>query len=93
MPRSSRADRDVFSLELADIVAVQQELQEALFADGWVRHGWPEALGGLGGDTHHHAVVYDELGRRRVPIPESYLTVETLGPDAERVQRIWRSGT
>ncbi len=72
--------RDVFSLELADIVAVQQELQEALFADGWVRHGWPEALGGLGGDARHRAVVYDELGRRRVPIPESYLTVETLVP-------------
>src|SRR5213076_3012470 len=72
--------RDVFSLELADIVAVQQELQEALYADGWVRHGWPEELGGLGGDARHRAVVYDELGRRRVPIPETYLTVETLLP-------------
>ncbi len=72
--------RQCFSLELADIVGVQQELQEELFAAGWVRHGWPEDLGGLGGDARHRAAVYDELGGRRVPIPESYLTVETLVP-------------
>ena len=72
--------RRCFSLELADVAAVQEELQEELFAGGWVRYGWPEELGGLGGDARHRAVVYDELGRRRVPIPESYLTVETLVP-------------
>jgi len=72
--------RGVFSLDLDHIVAVQRELQEDLFTHGWVRYGWPEDLGGLGGDARHRAVVYDELGRRRVPIPESYLTVETLIP-------------
>jgi alkylation response protein AidB-like acyl-CoA dehydrogenase len=72
--------RTFFSLELADVVDVQRELQEELFAAGWVRHGWPEELGGLGGDARHRAAVYDELGLRRVPIPESYLTVETLVP-------------
>ena len=58
--------RDVFSLELADVVAVQQEFQAELFASGWARHGWPEELGGLGGDARHRAMLYDELGRRRV---------------------------
>ena len=72
--------RGCFSLELADVAAVQRELQEELYAAGWVRYGWPEELGGLGGGARHRAVVYDELGRRRVPIPESYLTVETLVP-------------
>jgi alkylation response protein AidB-like acyl-CoA dehydrogenase len=72
--------RECFSLDLADVVEVQRELQDAMFEAGWVRHGWPEDLGGLGGDARHRAAVYDELGRRRVPIPESYLTVETLIP-------------
>jgi hypothetical protein len=72
--------RTCFSLELTEVVDVQRELQEELFAGGWVRHGWPEALGGLGGDARHRAVLYDELGVRRVAIPESYLTVETLVP-------------
>jgi hypothetical protein len=72
--------RECFSLDLADVVEVQCELQDAMFEAGWVRHGWPEDLGGLGGDARHRAAVYDELGRRRVPIPESYLTVETLIP-------------
>jgi alkylation response protein AidB-like acyl-CoA dehydrogenase len=72
--------REFFSLELIDVVTVQQEFQEELFTGGWVRCGWPEELGGLGGDARHRAALYDELGRRRVPIPESYLTVETLIP-------------
>ena len=72
--------REFFSLDLLDVATVQQEFQEALFAGGWVRCGWPEELGGLGGDARHRAALYDELGRRRVPVPESYLTIETLMP-------------
>src|SRR5215207_9774876 len=72
--------REFFSLDLIDVATVQQEFQEELFAGGWVRYGWPDALGGLGGDARHRAALYDELGRRRVPIPESYLTIETLMP-------------
>jgi alkylation response protein AidB-like acyl-CoA dehydrogenase len=72
--------RQFFSLELLDVVTVQQQFQEELFTGGWVRYGWSEELGGLGGDARHRAALYDELGRRRVPIPESYLTVETLIP-------------
>ena len=76
--------RDVFSLELADIVAVQQELQEALFADGWVRHGWPEALGGLGGDTRHPRSCTTSSAGGECRSRSRYLAVETLRPMLER---------
>ena len=73
--------RECFSLELGEVATVQEELQEELFAGGWVRYGWPEELGGLGGDARHRG---SGLRRTRraggVPIPESYLTVETLVP-------------
>jgi alkylation response protein AidB-like acyl-CoA dehydrogenase len=68
------------STELREIVDGQRAFQEALDDAGWVRCGWPEALGGLGGDARHRATLYEELGVRGVPIPETYLTVETLIP-------------
>jgi alkylation response protein AidB-like acyl-CoA dehydrogenase len=37
------------------------ELQGYLYDAGWARLGWPEHLGGLGGDARHRAVLYDEL--------------------------------
>jgi alkylation response protein AidB-like acyl-CoA dehydrogenase len=37
------------------------ELQHHLYDAGWARLGWPEHLGGLGGDARHRAVLYDEL--------------------------------
>ncbi len=72
--------RGCISLELAEVAETQRELQEALYEEGWVRYGWPAALGGLGGDARHRATLYDELGRRLVPVPEPYLTLETLIP-------------
>ena len=68
------------STELIEVADTQREFQEALDDAGWVRCGWPEDLGGLGGDARHRATLYDELGRRGVPVPETYLTVETLIP-------------
>lgn len=72
--------REFFAVDLADVAAVQREFQEVLYAEGWVRYGWPEELGGLGGDARHRATLYDELGKHGVPIPEPYLTLETLIP-------------
>ncbi len=37
------------------------DLQGYLYEAGWARLGWPEQLGGLGGDARHRAVLYDEL--------------------------------
>jgi alkylation response protein AidB-like acyl-CoA dehydrogenase len=36
-------------------------LQATLYDVGWARIGWPEHLGGLGGDARHRAVINDEL--------------------------------
>jgi len=74
------AQRGVHHLELAALAEVQRELQHELFDAGWVRYGWPKAVGGLGGDARHRATLYDELTRRAVPVPETYLTLETLVP-------------
>jgi len=74
------AQWDVHHLELTELAAVQRELQHALFDAGWVRYGWPESVGGLGGDARYRATLYDELTRQRVPVPETYLTLETLIP-------------
>ena len=72
--------RGVHSSEFVEITRRQRELQEALFDAGWVRYGWPEAVGGLGGDARHRGSMYDALVARRVPVPEAYYTLETLLP-------------
>jgi alkylation response protein AidB-like acyl-CoA dehydrogenase len=46
-----------FGEQLSAVCALQQCLYDA----GWARLGWPEHLGGLGGDARHRAVFYDEL--------------------------------
>lgn len=51
-----------------------------LNADGWNRYGWPEAVGGLGGNEIHRAVFYEELSHAMLPIPAQHWTLETLGP-------------
>ena len=37
-------------------------------------------VGGLGGDARHRGSVYEGLGARLVPLPESYYSMETLLP-------------
>jgi alkylation response protein AidB-like acyl-CoA dehydrogenase len=72
--------RRFHSNELPEVLASQRELQVALFDAGWVRYGWPEEIGGLGGDARHRASLWEALGARLVPFPESYYTLETLIP-------------
>ena len=72
--------RGFHSPEFAAISERQRELQSALFDAGWVLWGWPTDVGGLGGDARHRGTLYDELCVRRVPVPESYYTLETLVP-------------
>ncbi len=55
-------------------------LQAALFDAGWVRYGWPEEIGGFGGDARHRGSVYDVLATRKTPLPEAYWLLETLIP-------------
>jgi alkylation response protein AidB-like acyl-CoA dehydrogenase len=72
--------RGVHSHEFSEISARQRELQEALFDAGWNLYGWPEEVGGLGGDARHRGSTYDALQERGVPVPEPYFMLETLIP-------------
>ncbi|MCW2829406.1 MAG: acyl-CoA dehydrogenase [Aeromicrobium sp.] len=51
-----------------------------LYTGGWNRFGWPEAVGGLGGDVRHRAAFYDQLAHAGLPVPGPNLTLETLAP-------------
>ena len=54
---ASPAPGSSFGERLAAVCKLQGYLYEA----GWARLGWPEHLGGFGGDARHRAVLYDEL--------------------------------
>lgn len=62
----------------------QGELQKLLFEAGWIRLGWPEELGGLGGEMILRAVVVEELCAAGYPPPFSFGTQEVLGPAVAR---------
>lgn len=54
-------------------------LVATLHRNGWNRYGWPEFVGGFGGDQRHRAVLYDELAAADLPIPDQQLLLEVLG--------------
>jgi alkylation response protein AidB-like acyl-CoA dehydrogenase len=58
----------------------QKELQRLLYESGWIRLGWSEAVGGLGGERILRAVVVEELCSAGYPPPFSFGTQEVLGP-------------
>ncbi|MFI5041273.1 MAG: acyl-CoA dehydrogenase family protein [Acidimicrobiales bacterium] len=55
-------------------------LQRLLFDEGWSRLGWPESVGGLGGDPRFRAAMFETLWGHDVLIPESFNTLEILVP-------------
>lgn len=57
-----------------------RRLQRQLHDAGWNRWGWPAALGGLGGDARHRAVLYDELSAAGVPARGPFEHLEILAP-------------
>lgn len=59
-------------------------LMAELHRGRWNRYGWPEGVGGLGGDERHRAVLYEELSAAGLPVPEPVLMLETLGPPLVR---------
>jgi alkylation response protein AidB-like acyl-CoA dehydrogenase len=70
------------------------ELQQYLYDSGWARLGWPEHLGGLGGDARHRAVLYDELASAGFTSRYTLEHLEILAPavaahwDAARVREV-----
>ncbi|OBJ51540.1 acyl-CoA dehydrogenase family protein [Mycobacterium sp. 1423905.2] len=52
----------------------------ALYDAGWMRYGWPENVGGLGGPPLLRAIVGEEVVGRRLAEPGPYSMVEVLAP-------------
>ncbi len=69
---------DDHSLEHA--VESGSRLLSELFDAGWNRYGWPEPVGGLGGDARHRAVLYDELAAAGFELPDQNVILEVVGP-------------
>jgi alkylation response protein AidB-like acyl-CoA dehydrogenase len=66
--------------DLESGVAHLHGLQRLLFDEGWSRLGWPESVGGLGGDPRFRAAMFETLWDHDVLIPESFNTLEILVP-------------
>ena len=58
----------------------QRRVQRLLFDDGWMRWGWPQRLGGLGGSPILRAVLGEELTSRALVHTTSWSMHEVLGP-------------
>jgi alkylation response protein AidB-like acyl-CoA dehydrogenase len=63
-----------------DRVAVNARLMGRLFDDGWARYGWPEQVGGRGGDIRHRAAMWEALARHGLPAMALFEHLEILAP-------------
>jgi alkylation response protein AidB-like acyl-CoA dehydrogenase len=63
-----------------EILSHQRRVQRLLFDQGWMRWGWPTAVGGLGGSPLFRAVLGEELTGRGLVHSAAYSMTEVLGP-------------
>ena len=83
----SAADLDRFRRLPPDLdgqFALLRDLQRRLFDAGWLRWGWPEELGGLGGSSLLRGVLSEELAAAGCPPPFSFGMMEVLAPAVAR---------
>lgn len=66
--------------EISDIFTGLRKLQRMMYDAGWIRLGWDEAIGGLGGRPIMRSIVSEELASAGYPPPFSFATQEVLGP-------------
>jgi alkylation response protein AidB-like acyl-CoA dehydrogenase len=62
----------------------QLRVQRLLFDEGWMRWGWPESVGGLGGTPLFRAVLGEELTSRALVHTAAFSMPEVLGPAVAR---------
>ena len=55
-------------------------VKRALFDAGWMRWGWPESVGGLGGPPMLRAVLGEEITGRDLVVPGFFSMTEILAP-------------
>src|SRR5690606_29684821 len=72
------------STQVDEVFAALSRLQKLLYSAGWIRLGWPDEVGGLGGPQVLRAVVSEELAAAGYPPPFSFGTQEVLGPAVAR---------
>jgi alkylation response protein AidB-like acyl-CoA dehydrogenase len=64
----------------AERVAAMSRLMGRLYAEGWSRYGWPQEVGGLGGDILHRAAMWESLARHGVLGMALFEHLEVLAP-------------
>jgi alkylation response protein AidB-like acyl-CoA dehydrogenase len=62
----------------------QRNVQRLLFDEGWMRWGWPQSVGGLGGTPLFRAVLGEELTSRALVHTAAFSMPEVLGPAVVR---------
>lgn len=67
-------------LSLVDEVERSRANQRRLWDAGWLRHGWPEDVGGFGGSTLLRAATVEEGARRGLFYDTLIAVSEVLGP-------------
>jgi alkylation response protein AidB-like acyl-CoA dehydrogenase len=65
---------------LDDQMAQMQRVKAILFAAGWMRYGWPERVGGLGGSPILRTELGAALATRGIADPGHFSLVEVLAP-------------
>jgi alkylation response protein AidB-like acyl-CoA dehydrogenase len=70
--------------ELDGQFAALGALQRLLYDAGWLRYGWPEAMGGLGGSAVLRGILSEELAAAGYPPPFSFGMMEVLAPAVAR---------
>jgi alkylation response protein AidB-like acyl-CoA dehydrogenase len=65
---------------LAGHIKQLARVHSALYAAGWMRYGWPVAVGGLGGPALLRAIVGEEVVGRGLAEPGPYSMIEVLAP-------------
>lgn len=66
--------------ELDDHVAQMQRVKAILFDAGWMRYGWPERVGGLGGSPMLRTELGAALAGRGLADPGLFSLIEVLAP-------------
>jgi alkylation response protein AidB-like acyl-CoA dehydrogenase len=65
---------------LDDHIAQMQRVKAALFDAGWMRWGWPERVGGLGGSAMLRTELGAQLAARDFADPGLFSLIEVLAP-------------
>lgn len=63
---------------MSSVLELDRPLLRALYDAGWSRSGWPTEVGGLGGSLLDRAVLYDEITRADLAIPDIFGKLEVM---------------